>query len=130
MLNSKQNSNEMSSEDVKKIANKAMYLGFGTLLIIFLSMTTCTMHSNSYDPDRIREQTALKTAEVDVERAKLANKEKELKIIERLVALGVNPIAARCGVHGWNTDRNGNPDTACVIAAGKDSIISIKKDED
>ena len=82
------------------------------------------MHSNSYDPDRLREQAAIKQAEVDLQRAEVERKEKELKAIERLVSMGINPIAARCGVYGWKSDRNREQDTACIIAAGRDDTIA------
>ena len=126
----------MTVDDVKTLSTKGMYLAAGTLVIIFLSMTTCTMHSNTIDPDRLKEEAAIKKVEVEIERAKvdiqraeLAKKEAELKIVERLVTLGVNPIAARCGVYGWAADRNGNQDTACIIAAGKDNTINEKATE-
>lgn len=125
---------EMTPADVKKIANKAIYFGFGAIVLIVLSMTTCTMHSNTYDPERLREEAEMKKVEVEIERAKidihraeLTKEQAELKTLERLVKLGVNPIAARCGVYGWQSDRNGNDDTACIIAAGKDSTITTEK---
>lgn len=124
---------EMTPNDVKEIANKAIYFGFGAIVLIVLSMTTCTMHSNTYDPERLREEAEIKKVEVeiertkiDIQRAELAKEQAELNTIERLVKLGVNPIAARCGVHGWQSDRNNNDDTACIIAAGKDSTIVNK----
>jgi len=120
---------EVTPDDMKSMVNRGMWLGTGTVVMIVLLMTTCTMHSNTYDPARLKEEVAFKQVEVEIERAKvdlqkqeLLKKEHELKIIERLVTLGINPVAARCGVYGWSTLHN-ESNTPCVIAAGKDNTI-------
>ncbi len=120
--------NDLTEDDVKKLVSKAIYAGCGTLLIIILAMTSCTMHSNTLDPARLREEVAIKKVEaeitrtqIEVEREETIIKKERLKTFERLVKLGGNPIAIRCGLSGWSSHRNG--DTTCVVAAAQQNPI-------
>lgn len=114
-----------------RLLNKLMYVVAGVIIVIFLSMTTCTMHSNTYDPQRAKEETAeaeakYKAAEADAEvqlaKAKLESQiaSEKLKTLENMVKDGANPIAARCAIVGWEPD-----DVPCIVAAGKDAPKNI-----
>ncbi len=119
--------NDLTEDDVKKLVSKAIYAVCGTLLIIILAMTGCTMHSNTLDPARLREEVAIKKveaemtrAQIEVEREETIVKKERLKTFERLVALGGNPIAIRCGLSGWSAAG----DTACVVAGAQENPIN------
>lgn len=128
-LDEKDNPKQFSNEE--KLLNRLMFVAAGVLAIIFLSMTTCTMHSNTYDPQRLKEEAvslqseyAMQTAisKHKLETIKLAEQAKieKIKTMERMIKDGANPVAAACAVHGWNND-----DIACIVAAGKDAPKNI-----
>lgn len=98
------------------------------LVIIVLLMTTCTMHSNTYDAARLNgEMEKAKVEGQSLKERELIKKEEEenrLKTLERLVAAGANPIAVRCAVLGW-TDSNDNKEKdVCLVAAANSRINS------
>jgi hypothetical protein len=136
MNNLKDEIKEVQPDDWKRIVNKGMWLAFATIITIMLMMTTCTMHSNTYDPARLREEAAIKqaetelaTRELEAKKLGIQNEGEKTKAIERLVRSGVNPVAARCAIMGksWK----GNEDIACIIAAsgGNPSIKDTKDSE-
>jgi len=84
------------------------------LVVVFLGMTTCTMHSNTYDDararadaEKIRAQKELAQIENTTKAKQIEAKAKQIEAIERLIAKGINPVAARCAVEGWKGDSNG-----------------------
>jgi hypothetical protein len=124
-----------STKEPQNLATKAMWITSGTILLIMLMMTTCTMHSNTYDADRIREEALkqkndVKIAEQEaiVNQANIQAQRESAAIIERLIKAGVNPIAARCGVYGWSSSSM-HDDPACLIAAGAGNNPQIKETE-
>ena len=86
----------------------------GTCIVtLFLTVGSCTMHSNSIDPARLKEEATIKEAEAKLSAQRLLLEKEQLKTLERLINQGINPIAARCAVEGWDKNR---PDVVCVSA--------------
>lgn len=132
MMNDLDSKIEVTPDDWKKITNRGMWMVFALVFGTVLLMTTCTMHSNTYDPARLREEAAIRQVEaeiertrVEVERQQLAIQTERLKTLERLVKLGVNPVAARCGIMGGSLKNN----TACIVAAGQQNPITKQTEE-
>mgnify|MGYP000742822313 CR=1 FL=1 len=70
--------------------------------ILFLSVTTCTVHMNSYNPDEARAEAATAAVGIQVSQQKHTEEMARLKMVEELIATHkVDPIAARCAVEGW-----------------------------
>ncbi len=111
-VDEKRNTKEFSNE--QKLLNKLMFVCGGVLVIIFLGMTTCTMHSNGYDSERIKEGAVALQAKYAMQTATSAHRLEKIKAIERMIKNGANPVAAACAIHGWDND-----DIACIVAAGR-----------
>ena len=77
-----------------QMVRMVMWTIFGVFFILILSISGCTMYSNSVEAEQIRA-----TTEQIKEQTKI-RKEKNDAIIE-LVEKGVNPIAARCAIMGY-----------------------------
>jgi len=101
-----------------KLVSLGMYIASGTLICIFLFFTACTMHSNTYDTARSKAEALVLKEEVTIQRvksqaataiaeAKRDAEAKRLDAMERLVIKGINPLAARCAVEGWNKESEG-----------------------
>jgi hypothetical protein len=126
-MNELDNKIEVTPDDWKKLANRGMWMGSVLIFSTIMLMTTCTMHSNTYDPERLREEAAIRQVEAEIERIKvevdreaIRARQEATKAIERLIAKGVNPVAARCGIKGWSLNTEEMP---CIIAAGNDNPI-------
>ncbi len=107
-----------------KTTSLISYLVFAFLTILILSMVTCTMHSNTYDGERLRENAVVEQGKVDLKKVELQIKQTQadiererLQTVEKMVANGLNPIAAHCAVYGFN-----DSDISCVVAAGAKGI--------
>ncbi len=98
------------------------------LIVVFLGMTTCAIHSNTYDEARARGEAEKIRAESSLAKIKSEAKIKEIEAdqkaktdeieaIERLIAKGINPVAARCAVKGWKGDKGGTESSICTVAA-------------
>ena len=96
----------------------AMYIASGTVLCIFISFTACTMHSNTYDVARskaealrLKEEVLIQMekgkAKIRIAETKMDAEAKRLDAMERLVIKGINPLAARCAVEGWDKESEG-----------------------
>jgi len=86
----------------------------GTCIVaFFVTVGSCTMHSNSFDPARLKEEASVKEAEAKLSAQQLLHKKEQLATLERLINQGINPIAARCAVEGWDKNK---PDVVCVSA--------------
>ena len=96
------------------------------IVALFTIMGGCSMHSNAYDGERLlgdaevqKAKTEARMAEVQAdENIKVAAskaKTEQTLAIERLIGTGVNPIAARCAVMGWEVNAR-TPDTTCMVA--------------
>ena len=76
------------------------------ILVSFFVVTgSCSMHSNSYDADRIN-------AEAKLVEAQSAIKKEQHAAIERLIGSGVDPLKARCAVLG-TTNKDSTQKTIC-----------------
>ena len=96
------------------------------IVALFTIMGGCAMHSNAYDGERLQGDaevqkaiTQARIAEVQAEEkvliAQSDAKTEQTLAIERLIGTGVNPIAARCAVMGWEVNSR-TPDTTCMVA--------------
>lgn len=96
-------------------------------LIISFAIVGCTIHSNTLDPERTREEVAELAIEAEMARDVFAANAianalqakataEQLAASERMIALGANPIAIRCMLNGWNLN-----DKKCLIAAAAPS---------
>jgi glycine cleavage system protein P-like pyridoxal-binding family len=93
----KDNKPEMSSEErTIRFMSKLVAV---TLLLIVAAMTSCTMHSNSYDAERLIEEAKVQQAEN--ERTKMIEETKRRRIVatEALIKAGKNPVAVRCSLN-------------------------------
>jgi len=119
--------------ETERLLNKGIWVTAGTILLIMLMMTTCTMHSNTYDGERIREEAAAQKNEIElakqkaiVRQAEIQADKERLEIIERLIKSGINPVAARCGINGWTVVHD---DPTCLVAAGINNNSQRKTEE-
>lgn len=117
--------------DEEGFMNRIVYWVAGTLMFVVLSMTTCTMHSNTYDPDRLREEAKIEQVKVELERYKAETirqtneiSKARLESLEKMVANGVNPIAAGCAIMGFKND-----DVGCIVAAAGGNPTVYKQSE-
>jgi len=75
------------------------------VVVIFLSITTCTMHMNSYNPEEAKAEAAATKAKIEVQEAKHTAEMARLKLVEELISKEkVDPLAARCAVEGWDDE--------------------------
>lgn len=102
----------------EKLVRMGMYLATGIVMGVFLLMTTCTIHSNTYDAERtkaealrMRQEVALEerktTAKIAIAGKKAETEKMQLETLERLVDKGLNPIAIRCAILGWSKKSEG-----------------------
>lgn len=83
----------------ERIARITMFTLGACFISFVVTIGSCTTHSNSYDPARLREQLV-----IDKERT---------AAIERLTDKGVHPITTRCAIEGWSKKK---PDVVCMAA--------------
>jgi len=98
----------ISDQEEAKIIKMAIYAATGFLVLVILSMTTCTMHSNAYEADVVREETGQVIAQTEVSKLKLKQAEMETMAIKALVDRGVHPLAARCAISGYSSSAAGD----------------------
>lgn len=92
-----------------------IYTGTVIVLTLFTIFGGCSMHSNTFDGERLKGQAEIQRAKTEASVAESNTRLEEIKAIERLINSGTNPIAARCAVKGWTgSDRN-----ACLLAGSK-----------
>ena len=76
------------------------------------------MHSNTYDNERMRAGAEQTRAEKELVQIKNSGKKelaeikstsqiKQTEAIERLIAKGIDPVAARCAIEGWEKSDDG-----------------------
>lgn len=105
--------------ETEKLVRMGMYLLTGIVMGMFLLMTTCTIHSNTYDADRtkaealrMKQVVALEerktTAKIAIAEKEAETKKTQLETLERLVDKGLNPVAIRCAIGGWKTQAEGH----------------------
>lgn len=70
-----------------------------TVVLVFVAIASCSAIVYSEGPEVI-------AAQAEVEKAKTALVEKQSEAIEKLISeYNINPLAARCAIMGWTTDR-------------------------
>lgn len=97
----------MERAEERNLVKLGMYIASGTLLSLFILFAGCTMHSNTFDADRAKGEAVKIRARAELEKAESRIEELRLEALERLINKGINPVAARCAVKGWekNSDR-------------------------
>jgi len=97
----------MERAEERNLIKLGMYIASGTLLGLFLLFSTCTMHGHVYEEDRAKGEAVKIRARAELEKAESRIEELRLEALERLITKGINPVAARCAVKGWekNSDR-------------------------
>lgn len=89
---------ELSSEAMS-LGRWAIWCATGTVCLFFLLVASCTMHSNSVEPETIAASAKLQEAR------SLVVKER-ISAIERLVDKGIHPVLARCSITtSFKTDK-------------------------
>jgi len=87
---------EMSSEErTIRFVSKIIA---ATLLLIVFAMTSCTMHSNTYDAERLVEEAKIQQAENEQTKMIEETKRKKIEAIANLIREGKNPIAVKCAI--------------------------------
>jgi hypothetical protein len=90
------------SEPVATIKYIARLILVG-VIIVFTIVGGCTAHSNTYDADRKRAEAEYKAEAVKGEIARAEAEQAKIETIRKMTMDGgINPIAARCAVEGWN----------------------------
>ena len=79
-----------------------IYVGGSIILTLFLVFGGCTMHSNTFDGERLRGEAEIERTITEREIAASKARQEDVATIERLVLNGTHPVAARCAVMGWN----------------------------
>lgn len=85
----------------ERLLRQLMYTIGTVVIVLFLTVGSCTMHSNAYEPEVEAEHTEQIKADTALEEARL-------KALKALIDSGVNPLAARCAVKGWKGETAGN----------------------
>jgi cell division protein FtsL len=118
----KRDTTEQMPHDLRLI-RLGMYIAAIVAVIIFLSMTTCTMHSNTYDDERADAEVKIQQSENETE---VQKETLRLATLERIVEQGANPIAVRCAILGWS---NNNKEVCLVAAANSKMNMNQIKEE-
>lgn len=98
---------ELENVDVLNPSTKFFsYIGLAIAVVFLLTVGSCTMHSNTFDKDRILANAELERANAASIEASSKAELEQIKAIEALIQGGVDPIAARCAVMGWDRTDN------------------------
>ena len=85
----------VSDEDEVKMIQLVIYAVATVIIVFFLTVSGCTMHSHAYGPELAKEETAQI-------QAKALSDQQRIKALKELIDTGVNPVAARCAVYGYS----------------------------
>jgi len=96
----------------------AIYAVATCVIVFFLTVAGCTMHGNAYEPDVAREEAAQNLATAEVAKIKAQAESSKIAAIKALIESGANPVAARCGIMGWDSKDAGS-EAICNAAAAK-----------
>ena len=96
----------------------AIYAVATCVIVFFLTIGGCTMHGNAYEADVAREEAAHHLAMSEVAKIKAQAEASKVAAIKALIEAGENPVAARCGIMGWDTKDQGS-ESICNAAAMK-----------
>ena len=93
----------MNEDDLTHpLLKTGIYTVTAIIVTLFLVFGGCTMHSNTFDGERLRGKAEIERAKTEASVAKSKAQLEEVKAIERLVNSGINPVVARCAVKGWS----------------------------
>lgn len=93
----------MDKQDEVKTERITIYVIAGCICFLFLLLTTCTIHMNSYNPNEAKAEAIKQNAKIEVSKQAHQETMERLKIVEKLIKNeNVGPVAARCAVEGWN----------------------------
>jgi hypothetical protein len=107
----------METENHTPLLKPALYTAATVICIIIMTFAGCSMHSNTYDGERLKGEAEIQRAVTERAKAEAEARKEETLAIERLVGTGINPVAARCAVKGWSSqDRE-----ACVLAGAREN---------
>ena len=82
--------------------NKMIIRAVVVVLVVFLlSLTTCGIHRNTYNPDETRAEAIVNASRIEMRKAEHSSEMARIKILQEMVGDGIDPITARCGVEGW-----------------------------
>jgi len=82
-------------DDDRKFAKHVLYIVGGFFLLLFSVFAGCSMHGHVYE-------SAHTLADAKYATVQNAASLERVKAVERLIKNGIDPIAARCAVYGWN----------------------------
>ncbi len=85
----------------ERLLRQLMYTIGAVVIVFFLTVSSCSMHSNAYEPDVEAEYTKQI-------QAKAVAEQHRIKALKELIDSGVNPVAARCAIQGWSGSTAGN----------------------
>jgi hypothetical protein len=105
----------MEDDNLNPMLKPIMYTCATVFVTIMLVFGGCTMHSNTFDAERLKGQAEIERSKTEASIARSNAQLEEIQAIERLVTSGVNPIAARCAVMGWT-----NSEKETCLLAGAD----------
>ena len=86
-------------------------------LVMITSVTGCYMHDNQMEAVNTAAQGAYLKIETEQD-------EKRGELLKNLISKGVNPVAARCAILGWESERDA---IVCATAGAKNPEIVDKE---
>ena len=102
-MNNELNTNPLVDPEERMITLAIKTIGV-VLGILFLGISTCSIHGNAYEADVISAKAKLAVEQTKQEEADAKVRIEKINAMERMVNSGVNPIAIRCMDKGWNND--------------------------
>lgn len=104
-----------------------VYAAVTAFSIFILSLTTCTVHMNTYNAEEAKAEIATVNAQAKL---KLEHNQQEhdaemarIAAIQKMIDAGnVNPIAARCAIDGWE-NLSGSELALCEAASHTSPVI-------
>lgn len=97
----------MEDDLTHPLLKTGIYTGAAVVLTLFTIFASCTMHSNTFDGERLKGEAEIQRAKTEASIAESNAQLEEIKAIERLINSGTNPVAARCAVKGGGTSTDG-----------------------
>ncbi len=111
---SNMNDFELEKTELNPTIKFIVMIAASVIVALFTVMGGCSMHSNTFDGERLRGQAEIERTKTERSVAESNAEKEEILAIERLVYQGVNPIAARCAVKGNELANFG--ENICVLA--------------
>ncbi len=97
---------------------KTVVIGIVCVLFVGITgVTSCSMYGDQMEAVNKKASTEYLKVEMDQQKAQNAS-------IQTLVEKGTNPVAARCAIIGWETERDA---IVCTAAGAKNTDITTDK---